>query len=178
MNHMKALIPLGLFVGLVVFLAIGLTRDPAALPTEMIDRPFPDFSMSTLHDADRVVTEDIVQGQVSLVNIFGSWCTACVIEHPKLIEIGNQGRVKLIGVNWRDDREKGQRWIEHYGNPYDVILFDDTSQLAIDLGVSGAPETFVVDAQGKIQYKHIGVVTDEAWSKTLWPLVQTLEKNP
>ncbi len=175
MNRIKALLPLGLFMGLALFLAVGLTRDPGVLPTEMLDKPFPDFTMSTLHDPGAVVTDEIMRGQVSLVNVFGSWCAACVQEHPKLVEIGQQGRVKMIGVNWRDDREKGQRWIAHYGDPYDVILFDDTSQLAIDLGVTGAPETFVVDRNGKIRYKHIGMVTDEVWSQTLWPLVKSLE---
>ncbi|MGJ8561926.1 MAG: DsbE family thiol:disulfide interchange protein [Alphaproteobacteria bacterium] len=178
MNRLRALIPLGIFFGLVIMLAIGLTRDPSALPSEMIDRPFPDFTLSTLHDPNRIVIETEMIGQVSLVNVFGSWCTACVIEHPKLVEIGQRENIRLIGVNWRDKRDKGQAWLSRYGDPYDITLFDDTSQLAIDLGITGAPESFIVDKSGKIRYKHTGIITDEVWSQTLRPVITQLSNAP
>ncbi len=177
MGKIKALLPLGLFLILTIMLGVGLTRDPSALPSEMIDRPFPDFELSVLDNADIFFTQDILKGEITLVNIFGSWCAACVVEHPKLVELSKQG-IRLVGVDWRDTRDAGQRWLERYGNPYDVVLFDDTSLLAIDLGVTGAPETFVVDQAGKIRYKHIGIVTEEVWTGTLRPIVQSLRAKP
>lgn len=170
----KALLPLGLFLALAVMLGIGLTRDPSALPSEMIDKPFPDFSLSTLYDETASHTEEILTGEITLVNIFGSWCVACVQEHPKLMELSARDDIKIIGVDWRDTREKAQRWIERYGDPYDVILFDDTSQLAIDLGVTGAPETFIVDRNRNIRYKHVGVITDDVWVRDLYPVIEQL----
>lgn len=172
--NIKALLPLGIFLAFAILFAIGLTRDPAQLPSEMIDRPFPDFNLSTLDDPDNVLTESLLQGEVTLVNIFGSWCVACVQEHPKLVSLSKRDDIRLIGVDWRDSREKATRWLNRYGNPYAVVLFDDTSQLAIDLGVTGAPETFVVDKAGKIRYKHVGIITDEVWRSTLYPLVKNL----
>ena len=174
-SHVKALLPLGLFLLVVLVLGFALSRDPARLPTEMLDRPFPDFTLSTLFDPDDIITEDVIQGEITLINVFGSWCSACVQEHPKLMEIGRRGEIRLIGLDWRDTREKGRRWIERYGNPYDVILFDDSSQLAIDLGVTGAPETYVMDKHGTIRYKHVGIITDRVWAKTLRPLIRALE---
>lgn len=175
--NLKALIPLGMFLVLAVFLAFGLTRDPSKLPSELIDRPFPNFELTTLYDAEEILTDDIMKGQVSLVNIFGSWCVACVQEHPNLMYLSKRENVRLIGVDWRDTRENAQRWLDKYDDPYNIILFDDTSQLAIDLGVTGAPETFVVDKAGNIRYKHVGIITKDVWEQTLRPLVRELE-NP
>lgn len=173
MSRVRSLVPLISFLVLTVLLAAGLTRDPSQLPSELIDRPFPDFTLSTLKDPGVELTA--LPDEVVLVNIFGSWCTACVQEHPKLMELARTDNVSIIGVNWRDSREKGLRWLERYGNPYDVILFDDSSQLAIDLGVTGAPETFVVDKDGKIRYKHVGIITNVVWRDILQPLIISLE---
>lgn len=178
MSKFRALIPLIGFLSLTVLLAIGLTRDPSELPSEMIDRPFPDFSLTELYDENRILNETEMLGHVSLINIFGSWCTACVVEHPKLVELSARKDIRLIGVNWRDKREKGQAWLTRYGDPYAFVLFDNTSQLAIDLGITGAPETFVVDKVGKIRYKHTGIITDEVWEKTLRPIVTELSAVP
>lgn len=173
--NLKAIIPLGLFVVLIGFMAFGLTRDPSQLPSELIDQPFPDFTLSTLEDPAAEIKEDILVGQVSLVNIFGSWCVACVQEHPQLTAIAQSNSVKLIGVDWRDTRPNARRWLKRYGDPYDIVLFDDTSQLAIDLGITGAPETFIVDKNGRIRYKHVGIITPDVWKKTLLPLIRSLE---
>ncbi len=178
MSRLKALLPLGIFAALAIVLAFGLTRDPSALPSEMIDRPFPDFNLTTLDSPDIIVTDKDILGEVALINVFGSWCTACVVEHPNLMTLARKDAIKLIGVNWRDDRVKGQNWLRQYGNPYDIVLFDDTSQLAIDLGVTGAPETFLIDKNGTIRYKHVGVVTPDVWEKTLKPLAQSLRIEP
>ena len=175
--NIKALIPLGLFLLLCAIFGFGLTRDPGALPTEMLDKPFPDFEITTLYDETSYVTEDVLKGEISLVNIFGSWCASCVTEHPKLIEIGQQGNVQIIGVDWRDSREKGARWLKAYGDPYKVVLFDDSSQLAIGLGVGGAPESFLVGPDGIIRYKHVGVITDEVWDNIFTPIIRRLQSG-
>ena len=169
----RGLIPLGIFLGLAALLAIGLTRDPSLLPSEMIDRPFPEFELATLDDPSSVLTQ--LPPEVALVNIFGSWCASCVVEHPKIMELSRRGEARIIGINWRDTREKGRRWLDHYGDPYSLILFDYSSQLAIDLGVTGAPETFVVDKTGRVRYKHVGIITDAVWKDILQPLVTSLE---
>lgn len=168
----KSLIPLAIFAGLAIFFAIGLTRDPTQLPSELIDRPLPEFEMTTL--SGEVVTQDKLYGEPALLNVFGSWCVACLIEHPLFIELTEDPDFKLVGVNWRDTRENANRWLTRHGDPYDLILFDPESRLAIDLGVTGAPETFVLDAKGRIRYKHTGPVSVDDWANTLRPLIQSL----
>lgn len=170
---LKALVPLFVFAGLVIAFGFGLTRDPSLLPSEMIDRPFPAFELKDLYTED-MVTEEVFKNEVSLVNVFGSWCVSCEIEHPKLMELGRNETVRLIGVDWRDTEEKGKRWLARNGNPYDQVIFDGESRLAIDLGVTGAPESFLVDPSGNIRYKHVGIITDEVWSDILEPIVNNL----
>lgn len=169
---LKALLPLALFAGLAVFLAVGLTRDPSELPSELIDRPMPDFALTTL-DGEPISQDDLV-GEVALVNVFGSWCVACLAEHPIFMELSKDPDFNLIGINWRDTRDKARDWLARHGDPYDEIIFLEDSRLIIDLGVTGAPETFVIDAKGHIRYKHIGIVTQDDWDKTLSPLLNSL----
>lgn len=169
---LKALVPLILFAGLAVFLAIGLTRDPSALPSELIDRPLPDFALTTLEGEP--VTRDDLLGEVAMLNVFGSWCVACLAEHPLFMDLSDDPDFKLIGVNWRDTRDKARSWLDRHGDPYDRILFLEDSRFVIDLGVTGAPETFVIDAKGRIRYKHTGIVTDADWTQTLSPLITRL----
>ena len=173
---LRALLPIALFLGLVALLAAGLTRDPEALPSALLDRPFPNVPLSTLDDEDaRLGAGALATGEVSLVNVFGSWCVSCVVEHPVLMDVTDE--VRLVGVNWRDTRADAGRWLARHGDPYDLILFDGDSRLAIDLGVAGAPETFVVDGAGSIRYKHVGPISDTDWSRTLRPLVQSLREE-
>lgn len=169
---LKGLIPLALFAVLGIFFAVGLTRDPSELPSELINRPLPTFEMETL-SGEPVVTEDLV-GEVTLLNIFGSWCVACLTEHPLLMDLSERGGVKIVGVNWRDTKVKAERWLTRYGNPYEMIIFDADSLLAIDLGVTGAPETFVIDQMGQVRYKHTGPITQDVWTDSLRPLINTL----
>lgn len=162
---------------LAILFGFGLTRDPSVLPSEMIDRPVPEFELTDLYQSDRVLTQDMFLKDVSLINVFGSWCIACEVEHPKLMALAQLDGLNLIGIDWRDTREKGQRWLQKNGNPYDVIIFDGESRLAIDLGVTGAPESFIVDKEGRIRYKHVGIITDEVWSKILRPIIAELESE-
>lgn len=171
----RALIPLLFFIGLSVALAISLTKDPRRLEDTLIDHPFPAFSLSALDEPDAVLTENVVQGQISVVNVFGSWCVTCNVEHPILMDVTKDENIRLIGLNWRDGRDKAQKWLDKRGNPYDLIIFDPDSELAIPLGVSGAPETFVTDKSGRIRYKHSGAISFEDWDTIFLPLLETLE---
>lgn len=170
----KGLIPLFLFLALGVAFAIGLTKDPRELPSQMINQPFPDFALPDLLDMDVTIDHSYFDGQVTLVNIFGSWCVACDQEHPVLMWLAENNEIKMLGVDWRDTVEKGQRWLELRGNPYSRVVFDADSMLAIDLGVTGAPESFIVDKNGQIRYKFIGPITKKTWQDELKPFVLAL----
>jgi len=171
--NIRALIPLGLFLLIGFAFAVGLTKDPKRLPSEMIDQPFPPFELTELYDETEILTTDMLTGQVSLINVFGSWCVACNVEHPVLINV--QDDVNLIGMDWRDERIKAKRWLAQRGDPYKKVIFDNESVLAIKLGVTGAPESFITDKSGNIRYKHVGVITPENWKTDLYPLIKSLQ---
>ena len=171
------LIPLGVFLLLVLILGLGFKlEDPHLLPSVLIDRPFPEFQLAELHDPDRQVTKQDLLGRVSLVNIWATWCPNCVIEHPELTRISREEGILIYGVNYNDSVEKARRWLVRYGDPYEFSMVDDRGKLGIDLGVYGAPETFVIDANGVIQYKHIGIVSRQVWHQTLKPLIEQLQQ--
>ena len=172
---MRALLPLGLFLLLGIAFAIGLTKDPRRMTSELIDKPFPQFSLTELYDESELLTEQMMRGRVSLINVFGSWCVACNVEHPVLMDIAKNNEVRLIGMDWRDERDKAKRWLAQRGDPYTKVIFDDESVLAIKLGVTGAPESFITDKMGNIRYKHVGVITPDIWRETLLPIVETLK---
>ena len=172
---MRGLIPLFLFAALGVAFAIGLTKDPKRMEVTLINQPFPEFSLSTLDDPTQILDETILKGQVSLVNVFGSWCVTCNVEHPILMDIAKDPMVRVIGHNWRDDREKARNWLDKRGDPYDLIIFDPDSDLVIPLGVVGAPATFITAKTGRIRYKHVGAIGFEDWEQTLRPLIKKLQ---
>ena len=172
---LSRLLPVGLFGVLVIFLAIGLTRDPSIIPTEMIDREMPAFELPELRDEAITVSQADLVGEVTLVNVFGSWCVACLQEHPTLMQLSRDQTVRIVGINWRDDREDALAWLVKHGDPYQAIVFDAESELVIEIGVTGAPETFVLDPAGRIRYKQIGPITPEVWTKTIRPVIDAIE---
>jgi len=174
---MRRLLPLILFIILSLGFAIGLSKDPRALPSQMIDKPFPEFILSDLFEPEKQYSKVDLENEISLVNVFGSWCISCVQEHRMLMELSQNKTVKLIGINWRDTRPAAERWLTRYQNPYSKIIFDEESQLAIDLGVTGAPESFLVDRSGYIRYKHVGIITPEVWNNILLPVVQDINND-
>ncbi|HKQ30208.1 MAG TPA: DsbE family thiol:disulfide interchange protein [Burkholderiales bacterium] len=170
----KFLIPIAVFALLGVLLWVGLSLNPRTIPSPLVGKPLPSFSLTTLHEPKRMVTADSLRGRVYLLNVWASWCVACRQEHPVLKSIAQQKVVPLIGLNYKDKREDALAWLGEFENPYYVSVVDADGRLGIELGVYGVPETFVIDKAGVIRYKHIGPVTEEAWIKTLLPLIQQL----
>ena len=173
----RYLLPLLVFVLLAGFLAIGLKRDPREVPSPLIDKPAPAFSLPQLDAPDQQVAAKDLLGQVWLLNVWASWCVACRQEHPLLVDLSRAGQVKLYGLNYKDKRDDALGWLQKFGNPYLKSMSDTEGLVGIDYGVYGVPETFVIDKQGVIRYKQIGPVTPEAIRDTLLPLVARLEKS-
>lgn len=169
--------PLAVFLVLGAYFALGLQRDPSVIPSVLIDRPLPAIDLPPVEGFEKGVLSADIQGRVALINIFGSWCAACLIEHPMLMEIARKENVLLVGIDWKDPGGAGAQWLARHGNPYDLVGDDAAGRTAIDLGVTGAPETFVVDSNGRIRYKHVGPITAEVWRDRLKPLVDQLERE-
>jgi cytochrome c biogenesis protein CcmG, thiol:disulfide interchange protein DsbE len=171
-------IPLLAFVVLAGFFFVGLQKDPRILPSMLIDQDVPPFDLDPIKGRDKGFASADLPGVVSLVNIFGSWCVACRVEHPFLMRIKSEGKVPLHGIDWREvDRDAGPAWLARFGDPYTLIGDDPRSKAAIAFGVTGAPETFVIDRRGVIRYKHIGPLSPEFWDRTLWPLIESLQRQ-
>ena len=151
-------------------------RDPSLLQTVLLDTPMPDIDLPPLPNRGEGLATTDLTGHVSLVNVWGSWCIACLSEHPLLMEVAAQNFVPVNGIAWRDDPESSLKWLARNGDPYGRIGQDPVSEAAIALGVTGAPETFIIDAEGVIRYKHIGPITQAVWIATIAPLVESLRR--
>ncbi len=171
----KFLVPLGIFIVLVVFLAIGLTRDPREVPSPLIDKAAPPFTLVQLHEPARQLSLADLKGQVWLLNVWASWCVSCRQEHPLMVELSKAGVVPIYGLNYKDKRDAALRWLEQFGDPYTVSMMDADGKVGIDYGVYGVPETYVIDKEGIIRYKQIGPVTAEVLKQTIIPLVRKLQ---
>ncbi len=149
-------------------------NDPSLIPTVLLNTPVPDIDLPPLPDRPPGLKTDDLSGEVSLVNIWGSWCVACLSEHPLLMRLAEDNAVPIHGIAWRDEPNASVRWLARHGDPYALIGQDPVSEAAIAFGVTGAPETFVVDANGLIRYKHIGPISEQAWESTIAPLIEEL----
>ncbi len=170
----RFLLPLGLFIGLVALLAFGLSRDPRTVPSPLVGRPAPEFTAPDLERPGRTVSSADLRGRVTLLNVWATWCRSCREEHPVLVDIARTGAVPIYGLNWKDDGPAALRWLSELGNPYVASAVDPDGRIAIDWGVYGAPETYLIDADGHIAYKHIGPITPAIWRDTLLPRVLEL----
>lgn len=166
--------PLAIFGVLVVLLGIGLTLNPREVPSPLIDKPAPPFSLPQLHDPALTLSADGQRGKVWVLNVWASWCVACREEHPVLMEFAKTGLVPVYGLNYKDQREAGIAWLKQFGNPYQASGYDDKGRVGLDYGVYGVPETYVIDKQGVIRYKRIGPVTREILDKKMIPLIKEL----
>ena len=169
-----ALIPLAVLGALIAVLAGGIGRDPSVIPSPLINKPVPDFSLPTLADPDKKVATADLHGKVVLVNVFASWCVSCTDESPTLAWLMKQG-VTIYGLDYSDTRPAVHNWLERWGNPYRAIAFDAAGSVALDWGIYGVPETFVVDRNGRVRRKFTGVISLHDAETEVLPLVHKLE---
>ena len=173
----RYLLPLAGFIVLAGFLAAGLKLDPKEIPSPLINKPVPVFSVPTLFDSDQSIGTEQLKGQVWLLNVWASWCVACRQEHPLLNELAGQDVLPIVGLNYKDQRDDAINWLGELGNPYTIIAHDLKGNVGIDFGVYGVPESFLIDKKGQIRYKQIGPFTQESIQQTLLPLINTLQEE-
>ncbi len=170
----RYLLPLVVFVVMLAFLVVGLSLKPHEIPSPLIDKPAPAFSLPTLDAPQQNLSAQDLRGKVWILNVWASWCVACRIEHPLLVEFSKTGVVPIYGQNYKDKREDATAWLNKFGNPYTRSLSDTEGLVGIDFGVYGVPETFVIDKNGIIRLKQIGPVTPEVLRDEILPLVRKL----
>ncbi|MCY4050099.1 MAG: DsbE family thiol:disulfide interchange protein [Gammaproteobacteria bacterium] len=172
----KGLWPFIIFCALSVLLYIALGKNPEHIPSPLIGKSAPEFMLSDLENQFLLSKKDM-QGQVWLLNVWASWCVACVEEHPLLNNLSDSSDVQIVGLNYKDEQDDAKKWLEMHGNPYSFIAVDKTGNVGIDYGVYGVPETFLIDKDGMIQYKHIGPLTQEIIFHQIIPLIDLLQKQ-
>lgn len=172
----RFLIPLVIFVALVAFLWVGLGRDPREVPSPLIDKPAPAFTLPRLHQTDKTFSPADMRGQVWLLNVWASWCVSCREEHPVLVELAKTHTVPIVGLNYKDQNPDALRWLARFGDPYTLSITDADGRVGIDYGVYGVPETYVIDKAGIIRMKQIGPVTPEILQQKILPKVKELSQ--
>jgi cytochrome c biogenesis protein CcmG/thiol:disulfide interchange protein DsbE len=170
MNRLKYFVPLLAFLILALFLMRGIELDPAELPSPLVGKPLPDFSLPAL-EGDHLLGRKDLTGKAYLLNVWATWCPSCKMEHPYLLHLAKQG-VMIVGINYKDDSSLAGKWLENLGNPYVFNIVDGKGSLGLDLGVFGAPETFLIDQKGIIRYKHVGIINERVWKESLLPVYQ------
>jgi len=183
MNKIIRFLPLVLVIALGVVLYRGLSLNPQDMPSALVGKAMPDFALSTLNDANKTVTKADLVGDIVLLNVWATWCPTCKYEHPFLLELATdpkfKAQVSLYGVNYKDERLPGQKWLTNYQDPFKFSIFDDEGLLGVKLGVFGAPETFVIDHHGIIRKRFAGALDIRVWRKEFEPLIKqiTAEKQ-
>ena len=174
MRYLKFLLPMGIFLVLVLFLGAGLRLDPKEVPSPLIGKAAPAFTLAQLDDPTHTISRDDLLGKVWMLNVWASWCVACREEHPLLVEFAKTKLLPIYGLNYKDQRAAGQKWLSDFGNPYNASLTDLDGRVGIDYGVYGVPETFIVDRQGVVRFKQVGPITPEVIREKIEPLVRKL----
>ncbi|MSO76665.1 MAG: DsbE family thiol:disulfide interchange protein [Alphaproteobacteria bacterium] len=180
MRRLLYFLPLVLFAGIAVYFYLGLHRDPRAVPSALIDKPVPDFALAPLagrangRETAGLATADLRRGEVTLVNVFASWCAPCRIEHPQIKHLAEVLKVRVDAINYKDKPEAALDWLVRLGDPYGRIGADPDGRAAIEWGVYGVPETYVVDRQGVIRYRHVGPVMPHDVEQVILPLLRRL----
>ncbi|MFT5083807.1 MAG: cytochrome c biogenesis protein CcmG/thiol:disulfide interchange protein DsbE [Lentisphaeria bacterium] len=169
MTRIKLFIPLAIFMVMAIFLFRGLYLDPNEMPSALVDKPLPEFSLPELLTGETIDRQTLI-GKPFLLNVWATWCPTCIQEHPYLVELSQNG-VVIVGLNYKDEDDKAKQWLKRLGNPYAYNVVDAEGRMGLDLGVYGAPETFVVDSNGVIRYRHVGVVNDGVWKTILAPML-------
>jgi cytochrome c biogenesis protein CcmG/thiol:disulfide interchange protein DsbE len=171
----RYLIPAAIFAMVVIFLAIGLNLDPRKVPSPLIGKPTPNFSLTRLKEPETAFNQDNLKGKVSLLNVWATWCVSCRAEHQVLMALADSGKVTIYGLNYKDKRQDALRWLKVYGDPYVANAFDENGRVGIDWGVYGTPETFLIDQQGIIRHKVIGPITAEILQNEVLPMIEQLQ---
>ncbi|KRC70892.1 Thiol:disulfide interchange protein DsbE [compost metagenome] len=172
---LRYLVPLAAFLAMAVFLAMGLSRDPRAVPSAMIDKPAPAIGLPILLEPDQKLDVASLRGQVWLLNVWASWCGPCKEELPVLREVAQRHNIPLYGLNYKDKPDDARDWLARNGNPYIASASDVDGRVGIEYGVYGVPETFVIDGDGRIRYKQLGLITPELWRTRLQPVIESLQ---
>lgn len=175
---LRYLLPAGVFAGLLLAFFFGLGRDQHTLPSPLVGKNAPLFELPRLDDPSQTFSNRELAGQPYVLNVWGTWCIGCRQEHDALLEIARRNEVPIIGLNWNDERDKALRWLADLGDPYVISAFDGEGRAAIDWGVYGAPETFLVDARGVIIKKHVAPITVAIWERDFAPLLAQAGKAP
>jgi cytochrome c biogenesis protein CcmG/thiol:disulfide interchange protein DsbE len=170
-------LPLILVIALGVVLYRGLSLNPQDMPSALVGKAMPEFSLSTLNNDKVIVTKADLKGDIVLLNVWATWCPTCKYEHPYLVDIAKNKQVKLYGLNYKDERDAAQQWLEHYKDPYQFSIFDEAGTLGLNLGVYGEPETFVIDHHGIIRNRFAGAIDTRVWRKEFEPLISMLIKE-
>ncbi|QBG35496.1 DsbE family thiol:disulfide interchange protein [Litorilituus sediminis] len=174
MGKLIRFLPLILVIALGVVLYRGLSLNPQDMPSALVGKPMPQFSLPTLNNSERIVTSADLKGDIVLLNVWATWCPTCKYEHPYLVDIAKNPQLKLYGLNYKDERAAAQEWLTVYEDPYMFSIFDDVGTLGLDLGVYGAPETFVIDHHGIIRKRFAGAIDTRVWRKEFEPLIAQL----
>ncbi|TNF33421.1 MAG: DsbE family thiol:disulfide interchange protein [Gammaproteobacteria bacterium] len=169
MKSLWRFLPVGVFVLLAVFLYLGLGRDAEHIDSPLLEKPLPVFALPDLSDPDRLRTQEDFKGAATLLNVWATWCISCRVEHPFLVRIAREQGVRIVGLNYKDDGTAATTWLQERGDPYAFTIVDADGRLGLDLGVYGAPETYLLDAHGVIRYKHVGVIDERVWVDILQP---------
>jgi cytochrome c biogenesis protein CcmG/thiol:disulfide interchange protein DsbE len=178
MTRPTLFVPLLVFLGISAGFGLSLWNDPSKLPTMLMDKRAPDFTLPGLEGGKPGLASTDLGSRVTLVNVFASWCGSCQIEHPTLLSLAKDPDVTLFGIDWKDEPEKGAQWLAQLQNPYQLVGNDRSGRVGIDFGVSGVPETFVIDPSGRIRYRHAGPITPEIWAETFEPLIAKIKSEP
>ncbi|MGI9309744.1 MAG: DsbE family thiol:disulfide interchange protein [Gammaproteobacteria bacterium] len=174
---MKFFIPVILFVGLLLIFARGLELDPSYVPSPLIGKPAPEFTLPRLLEPEATLGKSDMLGSISLFNVWATWCVGCREEHDTLIRIASESGIPIYGLNWKDEIGLAQQWLAQLGNPYVANAVDIEGTVAIDWGVYGAPETFLLDANGQVVYKHLSPMTMDVWNTEFLPRIQQLQEG-
>lgn len=175
MRRLVFLMPVIVFSVLAIGLGFSLKNDPRKMPSLLLDKAMPAFAMTSFDEDGRSFSSADLKGKVSLLNIFASWCPVCRAEHPMLMQLAEKGGVPIYGINWDDSMRNGERWLKANQSPYARVGFDESGKVGKDLGVTGVPETFVIDRSGRVRYRHAGPLTEDVWHEIFEPLLAQLQ---
>ncbi|MBB4659360.1 DsbE family thiol:disulfide interchange protein [Parvularcula dongshanensis] len=174
MNRALYILPVLVLGVILVFAVRGLAIDPSVQPSALLNEPVPGLSLEPVPGRGEALSDDDLRGRPHLLNVYGSWCAPCAVEHPFLMQLASEG-VAIYGLDWRDTPEDAAAWLERRGNPYVKVGIEPKSTAILDLGVTGAPETFLIDSNGVIRHRHVGMMTPDAWRRDLAPKLEALK---